>query len=164
MCVVWCCRKPSDTSPRFQPYSSPRSHQEPAPYRSRSTSSVGYSYHAPAPPVEYRAGGWSSASHEHEGDSTSNPSPTSPATPSSLSENDERPPSQYSGGGVGRGKPFPGIAGRLGQQWGAAAAHDAHACAHGDRQLAGAEAVFPLHRGSYEGHSDGDSTHPHRPW
>lgn len=146
-------RKPIDTSPRFQPYNSPRSHQEHSTYRPRSSSSASHGYHQPVPKADH-APLWSEASHE--GDSTSNPSPTSPATPNSLSESEDRAQSHYSSN-MARGKHFPGIAGRLGQQW--ALPHS-----HMDRDGRISETdSFSLRRNSYD-HSDSDSTHPHRPW
>ncbi|KDR78537.1 hypothetical protein GALMADRAFT_117937 [Galerina marginata CBS 339.88] len=149
--------KPLDMSPRFQPYNTSRSYQEQSGYRGRSpsTSSYGHNHNPPqtdAHPV------WSDASHE--GDSTSNPSPTSPTTPSSLSENEDRsyPQNHYDGSMI-RGKPLPAFTGRLGQQqWPPV---QSHADAHG--RISEADA-FPVRRNSYEVQSDGDSNHPHRPW
>jgi hypothetical protein len=108
------------------------------------------------PKTELRPG-WSDASHE--GDSTSNPSPTSPTTPSSISENEDRLYSQthYNGSGI-RGKPFPDLGGRLGHQW-----HRVHSHADSHGRISESE-TFPVRRNSCESQSDGDSTHPHRPW
>ncbi|PPQ83970.1 hypothetical protein CVT25_000516 [Psilocybe cyanescens] len=148
--------KPVDTSPRFQPYASPRSYQDHSPYRTHSSaSSHGH-------PSHYAAKGDSRPAYSdlsHEGDSTSDPSPTSPTTPSSLSENEDRPLSQnHYNGSMIRGKPFPGFAGRLVQQpW---PVHS-HTDSHG--RMSESE-NFSVRRNSYEAQSDGDSNHPHRPW
>ncbi|KAF8963088.1 hypothetical protein BDZ97DRAFT_2075995 [Flammula alnicola] len=146
--------KPIDISPRFQPYSSPRSYQDHSSYRPRSSSSTSYTHHHPTPKVDQRHV-WSEPSHE--GDSTSNPSPTSPTTPNSLSDNEERPHSRYNSSMV-RGKAIPGIAGRLGERW---PSPHLHSDSHG--RISESES-FPVRRNSYEVQSDGDSTHPHRPW
>ncbi|KAF8149086.1 hypothetical protein B0H34DRAFT_734814 [Crassisporium funariophilum] len=142
--------KPLDTSPRFQPYNSSRSYQDHSTYRARSPcGSYGY------PTTQQNGVGRGVLSDaSHEGDSTSNPSPTSPTTPdSALSENEDRP--RFSGSVI-RGKPFPGFAGRLAQQW-----PTSHPDNHG--RISEPE-TFAVRRNSYEVHSDSDSSHPHRPW
>ncbi|KAF9477735.1 hypothetical protein BDN70DRAFT_880845 [Pholiota conissans] len=157
--------KPIDTSPRFQPYNSPRSYQESTAYRPRSSSSSGHGHHRPTSRADAPSSkGWSEASHE--GDSTSNPSPTSPATPGSLSESEERAAYAYGTATAQRKPAFhgTGIAGRLNQQsWGAA---HVLSSSHMDRDPGriSEEESFGLRRNSYEVHSDSDSTHPHRPW
>ncbi|KIM39196.1 hypothetical protein M413DRAFT_447160 [Hebeloma cylindrosporum] len=155
--------KPLDTSPRFQPYTTPRSYQDLSVHRVRSPSMSSYGYHRPTSRADLRAR-WSEPSHE--GDSTSNPSPTSPTTPSSLSENEDR--GQHYSGNTLRGKPFPGIAGRLGQQWPSIGSHHASHHHHTDPDNHGRilepESNFPaVRRNSYEVQSDSDSV-PLRPW
>jgi len=159
---VYLCRKPLDTSPRFQPYSPPRSYQDHSIHRSRSPSMSSYGYHRPTPKSDIRPR-WSETSHE--GDSTSNPSPTTPTTPNSLSENEDIGKS-YSG--KPRGKPFPGIVGRLGEHWPSSGGH--HVSRHhppdpdSHGRILESESNFPaVRRNSYEVQSDGDSI-PHRPW
>ncbi|KAF8885872.1 hypothetical protein CPB84DRAFT_1733850 [Gymnopilus junonius] len=149
--------KSIDTSPRFRPYNSPRSYQEQSGYRGRSPSTSSYdqrrqdNYFHESQPVRSDA--------SLEGDSTSNPSPTSPTTPNSVSENEERRYSQtHYNDSVIHGKSFPGNAGRLGQQWSGIGLHmDSHG------RISEPE-TFSVRRHSYEVHSDGDSVHPHRPW
>ena len=154
------CRKPLDTSPRFQPYASPRSYQDHTVYRARSPSVPRYGYRHTT----------RRSDASHEGDSASNPSPISPTTPSSLSENEDRGPfsSGYSGSTL-RGKPWPGIAGRLGEQWpsmgGRHLSHHRYANPETHSRISEPEGTFPaIRRHSYEVQSDGDSNIPHRPW
>ncbi|KAF4614140.1 hypothetical protein D9613_008142 [Agrocybe pediades] len=159
--------KPLDTSPRFQPYASPRSYQDHPVHRSRSTSGASHtSHHGHHIPRADSRPVWSDASHE--GDSTSNPSPTSPNTPGSLSENDDER-QQYSqnhySSAMIRGKPpYAGFAGRLGgsgtQHW--SPSSNSHADTHGGR-ISEPE-TYTHRRNSYEVQSDGDSHRPHRPW
>ena len=156
---ICVCRKPLDTSPRFQPYASPRSYQEHTVYRARSPSMPSHGYR--------HTTRWSDASLE--GDSASNPSPISPTTPSSLSESDDRGSfhSGYSGSKL-RGKPWPGIAGRL-EQWpstgGRHLSHHRHADQESHGRISEPENTFPvIRRNSYEVQSDGDTNTPLRPW
>jgi hypothetical protein len=157
---TYICRKPLDTSPRFRPYASPRSYQEHTVYRTRSPSLPRHGYR--------HTTRWSDASHE--GDSASNPSPISPTTPSSLSENEDRGPfhSGYSGSTL-RGKPWPGIVGRLGHQWPSMGGRhlslhrQTDADSHGN--ISEPEVAFPsTRRHSYEVQSDGNSNIPLRSW
>jgi hypothetical protein len=84
-------RRGGDTSPRFQPYASPRSYQDHlSSRRPRSSSSAGqsrrqYSSHHTST-TSSRDDMHSQWTESHEGDSNSNPSPISPATPNSPSE------------------------------------------------------------------------------
>jgi len=143
--------KSLDVSPRFQPYSTARSYQEHSTYRARSPPSS-YPYSRSSKTDQTRPV-WSDASYE--GDSTSNPSPTSPNTPNSISENEDGPHSRY--GSSVRGKPFPGFSDRLSQRWQNAHAQDGHT------RISSTESLS-VRRHSYEVHSDSDSNHPHRPW
>jgi len=142
-------RKSSDTSPRFQPYSTTRSYQDRSGHQARSPPPSSYGFPHSSKTDRSR----SDASHE--GDSTSNPSPTSPTTPNSLSEFEDCPPSQYSGSI--RGKPYPGFADRLGQHWPPALNQS------DNRRMSDSERMT-MRRHSYEAHSDSDMSHPHRPW
>lgn len=78
-------RSATETSPRFQPYNSSRSYQD---QRGYSPAESNRSCQRILTNDSGRAALRSNASqYSHEGDSTSNPSPTSPITPSStLSE------------------------------------------------------------------------------
>ncbi|KAF9048929.1 hypothetical protein BJ165DRAFT_1070655 [Panaeolus papilionaceus] len=155
-----------DTSPRFQPYTSPRSYQDHSSrsaYRTRSPSMSSHPYHRPQRETNSSRPGQVWSDHSHEGDSTSNPSPTSPTTPSSaLSENDEHGAGPHAlSSEYARGKPYPAFAGRLGQDW-----PPSHADNH-SRMSDGSDrepTTYSIRRNSYEVQSDGDSSVPHRPW
>ncbi|KAJ3518183.1 hypothetical protein NLJ89_g11 [Agrocybe chaxingu] len=133
----------------------PRSYQDHSMYRGRSPSTApvyGYS-RASGSRSELPRNAYSDASHE--GDSTSNPSPTSPTTPNSLSESEH---TRYTGAGVVRGKPFPSFTvDRLSQE---------HAPAHAipDTHSLSASDTITVRRNSYDVQSDTDSHQPHRPW
>ncbi|KAF8799052.1 hypothetical protein BYT27DRAFT_7201955 [Phlegmacium glaucopus] len=174
-----------EASPRFQPYnSSSRSYQDHHSVNNRghSPASTTHSYHRTQrnnnsggryPPVQSDA-----SQYSHEGDSTSNPSPTSPTTPnSSLSENDNNSNNHLL---------LPHLGGKLSvssqgkqylpdrshhHQWSSTTitttttSHlDNNNNRHGRMIMENRPEIISIRRNSYEASSDGDPNQPHRPW
>ncbi|KAF8193324.1 hypothetical protein BJ912DRAFT_960675 [Pholiota molesta] len=99
--------KPMDTSPRFQPYSSPRSHQEHSTYRPRSSSSVSHGYHQPVPKRTMPPFGQKPRMR-----ATRPRTPPPPRRDAEFAVGERGPRPVALCGTLARGKHFPGIAGR----------------------------------------------------
>jgi len=141
-------RSTIDASSRFQPYNTSRSYQD---QRGYSPAESNRSCQRIQTNDSVRAATRSNASqYSHEGDTTSNPSPTSPVTPSStLSEYGTHYP--HTKGYVNKYPPD-----RIGHQWSTTAHSDRHGL------IMERPETISVRRNSS---SDGDSSsQPHRPW
>ena len=140
-------------SPRFQPYSNSRSYQDQRSY-SPANSNRSCQRIQTNDSVRTAVPRSNASQYSHEGDSTSNPSPTSPVTPSStLSEYG----SHYPHAKVYANKLSTEYPDRISHQWSTAPHSERHGLI-----MERPETIISVRRNSS---SDGDSSsRPHRPW
>lgn len=145
--------KAIETSPRFKPYNGFRSHQDPSVNSNHSSAAASHNYHG-------RVGVQSDTSqYSHEGDSTSNPSPISPTTPTSSLSSYENPrlhPHLHPQGNVNQRKQLTEYPDRINHQLWSTPRPDRHG------RMTERPETISVRRNSST--SDGDSNQPHRPW